>query len=322
MRAVTVRVAGGPEALQVETVPSRPPGPGQVAVDVAACGVNFIDVYHRSGQYLVPLPFVPGLEGAGVVAEVGAGAEHVRVGDRVAWADAAGSYADQAIVAADRLIPVPDEVPLPDAAALTLQGLTAHYLAHDSYRIRAGDTVLVHAAAGGVGLLLVQVATSIGARVIGAVSTAEKARAARDAGASEVVLYGRHDLVEQVRSLSHGEGVAAVYDGIGRETFDASLSVLRPRGTLVLFGQSSGTVPAVDPQRLNSAGSVFLTRPNLVHHIATRRELLNRAGDLFAWLIAGQVAPHVHRTFALEAASSAHQALERRETIGKLLLLP
>lgn len=321
-RAVTVRHTGGSEVLVLESRPDAPLGPGRVRVDVTACGVNYIDVYQRSGRYPAPLPFVPGIEGAGVVAELGEGVTGVRPGDRVAWVQTPGGYADRIVLDADRLLPVPEELSLEAAAAVALQGMTAHYLVQDSYRIRAGDTVLVHAAAGGVGSLLVQLAVRRGARVIGTVSSPEKERLALEAGAAHVVRYDREDFAERTRALTGGAGVDAVYDGVGASTFDAGLSVLRPRGTMVLFGQASGAVPPLDPQVLNAGGSLFLTRPSLTHHIASRAELLARAGDVFEWLAAGEIRVRVGGSYPLERAGRAHDELERRRTAGKLLLVP
>jgi NADPH2:quinone reductase len=306
----------------METKPEPTAGHGQAVVDVAVCGVNYIDVYHRSGLYEMPLPFVPGLEGAGMVSSVGEGVANVRPGDRVAWADALGSYADRVVVDADRLLPVPDNLALEAAGAVALQGMTAHYLVHDSYPVRNGDSVLVHAAAGGLGQLLVQMAKRLGAQVIGTVSTAEKERRAREAGADHVIRYGDQDFAEQAKKITGGRGVDVVYDGVGRDTFLPGLTTLRPRGTLVLYGQSSGPVPPFDPQLLNAAGSVFLTRPNLGHYTATRQELLARAGDVFRWLAAGDIRMGTARTYLLERACEAHQDLENRRTTGKLLLAP
>lgn len=322
MRAIQVNSYGGPEALQAIEIDAPHPGPGQVLVDVAACGVNFIDTYHRSGIYPVPLPLVPGQEGAGTVAEVGEGVADLRVGDRVAWAGASGSYAERVLVDAARAIPVPEGVPDELAAAVPLQGMTAHYLATTTYPVRAGHTVLVHAAAGGVGLLLTQVVKLRGGRVIATASTDEKASLARQAGADEVIRYDQVDFAPEVRRLTGGMGVAVVYDGVGRTTFDASLASLRVRGTMVLYGAASGPVPPFDPQRLNSGGSLFLTRPSLVHHTAARDELLDRARDLFEWIAAGKLHVHIGGRYPLDDARRAHEDLQGRRTTGKLLLLP
>jgi NADPH2:quinone reductase len=319
MRAVQIREYGGPDVLIPTEVPTPEPGPGQVRVDIEAAGVNFVETYQRAGRYEVPLPFVPGDEGAGTVTAVGPGVEGVGPGDRVVSLDLRGSYAEQAVVAADRVVPVPPDVSPETAAAAFLQGLTAHYLLFDTYPVKPGDTVLVHAAAGGMGLLLTQVATRLGARVIGTASTPEKATLARKAGAVEVVPYA--DAARAVADLTGGEGVPAVYDGVGRDTFDTSLSVLRRRGVLVLYGAASGPVPPFDPMRLQHAGSVFLTRPTLGDHVATAAELRRRAADLFGWLADG-VTVRVHERYPLAEAAQAHTDLEARRTTGKLLLLP
>lgn len=318
--AVRVETTGGPEVLRVREVDPPRPGPGELLVDVAAAGVNYIDTYQRSGLYRRELPFVPGAEGAGRVGAVGDGVTGVAAGDRVAWASAPGSYASQALVPVDVAVPVPDSVSDEVAAALPLQGLTAHYLVHSSYPIREGDTVLVHAAAGGVGLLLTQLATAAGARVLATASTPEKRALATEAGAAEV--YGYEDFASRVREATDGAGVAAVYDGVGATTFDDSLACVRRRGTLVLFGAASGPVPPVDPQRLNTAGSVFLTRPTLVDHVATRDELLWRARELFAAVEAGSLHVRVGGRYPLAEAAAAHRDLEGRKTTGKLLLTP
>jgi NADPH2:quinone reductase len=320
MRAIRVHEPGGPEALRLDDVPAPEPGPGQARVRLHAIGVNFIDVYHRTGLYKVPLPFTPGSEGAGVVTAVGDGAA-ARVGDRVAWAGALGSYAEEALVPAEKLVPVPDGLEWDEAAAAPLQGMTAHYLATDTHRLKPGDVALVHAAAGGVGLLLVQVAKMKGARVLGTVSTEEKAALARQAGADETIRYTEEDFLEAVKRLTNGRGVDVVYDSVGRTTFDRSLEALAVRGTLALYGQSSGVVPPIDPARLAAKG-VFLTRPTLWHYTATREELLGRARDVFDWVANGLLKLRIHRTFPLEAAADAHRLLESRGSAGKLLLIP
>jgi NADPH2:quinone reductase len=322
MRAIQVNSYGGPEALEVVDIDASQPGPGQVLVDVAASGVNYIDTYQRSGVYQVPLPCVLGLEGAGTVAAVGEGVTDLEAGDRVAWAAAQGSYAEQVLVQAAQAIPVPDGVPGDLAAAVPLQGMTAHYLATSTYPVQAGDTVIVHAAAGGVGLLLTQIVKIRGGRVIATVSTEEKAALARQAGADEVVRYDQVDFAAEARRLTGGKGVAAVYDGVGRTTFDASLSTLRPRGMMVLYGAASGPVPPFDPQRLNSGGSLFLTRPSLGHYTATREELLERARELFGWIAAGRLDVRVGGRYSLADAGRAHEDLQARHTTGKLLLVP
>lgn len=322
MKAVRVHSFGGPEVLSYEEVPLPEPGPGEARVKVEAAGVNFIDIYHRTGQYRGQLPLTLGMEAAGVVDAIGAGVTEVQPGDRVAYAMQQGSYAEYAIVPAWKLVPVPDAIELRSAAAVMLQGMTAHYLTHSTYPLQPGDTVLVHAAAGGVGLLLVQLAKRRGARVIGTVSTEEKARLAREMGADEVILYTQADFETEVRRLTDGRGVDVVYDSVGRATFDKSLNCLRPRGYLVLYGQSSGAVPPFDPQVLNAKGSLFLTRPSLGHYAATREELLERANELFQWMIAGELTVRIDQTYPLAEATAAHQYMEGRQTKGKVLLIP
>lgn len=323
MRAVQVSTHGGPEVLEPAELPPPRPGPGELLVDVAAAGVNFIDTYHRGGTYPRSLPFVPGVEGAGRVAAVGPGVDGVRAGDRVAWADAPGSYAEQVVVPAERVVPVPANMDDETAAAALLQGMTAHYLTVSTYPVGEGDSVVVHAAAGGVGLLLTQLVTARGGRVIGTVSTAEKEQLAREAGAAEVIRYTKvDDLAAAVRGLTGGDGVAVVYDGVGASTFDASLAALRPRGMLVLFGAASGPVPPFDLQRLNSAGSVFLTRPTLRHYTTTREELTWRAAEVYAAVASGALRIRIGGRYPLEQAREAHEELQGRRTTGKLLLLP
>ena len=301
----------------------RNPGTGQARVRIAAAGVNFIDIYVRSGQYPAPLPLTLGQEAAGVVDAVGPEVGEVRVGDRVAYApQPGGAYAEAAVVPAARLVPVPEGVDLPVAAATMLQGMTAHYLSHSTYPIQAGDTVLIHAAAGGVGGLLVQLAKRRGARVIGTVSSEEKAREARAAGADAVILYTQTDFAAETRRLTGGEGVHAVYDSVGKDTFAGSLDSLRVRGMLVLYGQSSGAVAPLDPQVLNAKGSLFLTRPTLGHYVAERGELLQRAGDLFGWIAAGELQVRIAATFPLAEAAQAQTYLASRQAKGKVLLIP
>jgi NADPH:quinone reductase len=320
MRAIRVHRTGGPDELKLETAADPVPGPGQARVRVAYAGVNFIDVYHRTGLYPMALPLTPGSEAAGVVDAIGDGVTEVRVGDRVACAMQPGSYAEQMVTDAWKLVPVPPAVGLDRAAAVMLQGLTAHYLTHSTFPLRAGHVALVHAAAGGVGLLLCQVAKRCGARVIGTVSTEAKAELARGAGADEVVLYTKESFKDAARRFSGGNGVDVVYDSVGRTTFDDSIDSLRRRGMLVLFGQSSGPVPPVDPGILNRKGSLFLTRPGLVHHVADRAELLGRAQDLFRWMAAGELSVRIDRVLPLDRAAEAHRLLEGRATAGKLLL--
>ena len=322
MRAIQVTETGGPDVLKLAQPPDPEPGTGQLLVEVAAAGVNYIDTYHRSGAYPMRLPFVPGSEGAGTVVAVGAQAGDITVGDRVAWAAAPGSYAELAVVPVEQAVPVPAEVHTDIAAGCLLQGMTAHYLTVSVHAVRAGETVLVHAAAGGMGLLLTQLATARGARVIGTVSTAEKEQLAREAGAAEVIRYTEIDgVAAEVRRLTGGDGVAAVYDGVGASTFDASLASLRPRGMLALYGAASGPVPPVDPQRLNSAGSIFLTRPKLADYVATHEELRWRAGEVFDAIRAGSLRITIGGRYPLADAAQAHRDLEGRRTTGKLLLL-
>ncbi|MDA3627524.1 quinone oxidoreductase [Saccharopolyspora oryzae] len=322
MRAIRVAANGGPEVMELTEIESPEPQPGQLLVEVAAIGVNFIDTYQRSGVYSMPLPFTPGSEGSGAVVAVGEGVTGFEVGDRVAWAMAPGSYAERALVPADKAVRVPVGVNSRTAAAALLQGLTAHYLVTSTHPVKAGETALVHAAAGGMGLLLTQLIKHLGGNVIGTVSTAEKEALAREAGADEVIRYTEVDVAESIADLTDGRGVDVVYDGVGKTTFDASLASLRPRGTLALFGAASGPVPPVDPQRLNSAGSVFLTRPSLAHHILTREELDWRAGELFDWISNGVLDIRIGGTYPLADARKAHEDLEGRRTTAKLILLP
>jgi len=320
--AVRITRTGGPEVLEVADVDPGAPGPGELLVDVAAAGVNYIDTYHRSGLYKLDLPITLGMEGAGTVAAVGPDVPDFKPGERVAWQGQLGGYAQRAIVPARIAVRVPDEVSDETAAATMLQGVTAHYLARSTYEVNSGDTILVHAAAGGVGLLLVQLAKARGARVIGTVSTEEKERLAREAGADEVIRYDREDFAEATRKLTNGEGVAAVYDGVGKTTFDGSLASLAVRGFLVLFGAASGPVPPVDPQRLNAAGSVYLTRPMSSHYVRTREEIDWRFGELFAAVRDGSLKVRVGAEYPLAQARQAHEDLQGRRTTGKVLLIP
>lgn len=322
MHAVRIQRTGGPDVLEYADVQPPTPGAGQLLVDVAASGVNYIDTYHRSGMYPVELPFTLGLEGAGRVADVGPDVTGFAVGDRVAWAGATGSYAEQVAVPAAEALPIPDGVDDHTAAALLLQGLTAHYLSHSTYPVRPGDTVLVHAAAGGVGLLLTQLVKARGGTVIGTVSTAAKEELARAAGADEVIRYTEVDFVEEVRRITGGAGLPVVYDSVGKDTFDGSLSLLRPRGTMVLYGASSGAVPPFDLQRLNTGGSLFVTRPTSRDYLATREELTGRAADLFDAVRSGALSVRIGGTYPLADARTAHEDLQARRTTGKLLLLP
>jgi NADPH2:quinone reductase len=311
---------GGTEVLQYEDVPVPTAGQGEALVRVEAAGVNFIDIYRRTGLYRVELPHTLGQEGAGTVDAVGPGVVDVAVGDRVAFTDVPGAYAQYAVAPADRLIPIPPKVSNRQAAAVILQGLTAHYLALATYPLEPGDVCLVHAAAGGVGLLLCQIAKRRGARVIATVSTEAKAELARGAGADEVILYTRQDFAAEVKRLT-GTGVHVIYDSVGKTTFDKGLDCLHPRGMMVLCGQSSGPVPPVDPQILNKKGSLFLTRPTLFNYTATREELLARAGDVLGWVADGSLSVRIHREYPLADAASAQRALEGRETTGKVLLI-
>jgi NADPH2:quinone reductase len=322
MRAIRVHTPGGPEVLQVEDIAAPVPKADEVIVKLEAIGINFIDVYHRSGLYPVPTPFTPGREGAGTVVEVGANVTAFRSGDRVAYQGLLGAYAEYAAVPESSLVPIPEGVSFQEAASLMLQGMTAHYLATSTYPLKPGDSCLIHAAAGGVGLLLCQLAAKRGAHVIGTVSTPEKAELATAAGAHDVINYTTHDFESEVKRLTHNRGVHVVYDSVGRSTFEKSLNSLAPRGFLVLFGQSSGPVPPFDPQVLNRKGSLFLTRPTLDHYVATREELLHRASDLFAWIREGKLTVRIHQEFPLSQAAEAHRALESRSTTGKLLLIP
>lgn len=321
MQAIVITANGGPEVL----VPAERPAPtaadGQLLVEVAASGVNYIDTYFRTGAYPVELPYVPGQEGVGHVRAVGPGVDEFSIGDRVAWCACPGSYAEQVVVPASVAVAVPEGVPDAEAASTLLQGMTAHYLMTSTYRVEPGDTVLVHAGAGGVGLLLTQLARNAGATVITTVSTDAKDELSRTAGATHVLRY-TEDIASRVREITGGQGVAAVYDGVGAGTFDASLAALRIRGTLALFGAASGPVPPVDPQRLNSAGSVFLTRPTLVHYLRNREELLWRAGAVFGAMAEGSLHVRVGGTYALADAAQAHRDLQSRATTGSLVLIP
>ena len=322
MKAIRVDSYGGADQLVLRDVERPRPKEGEALVRLEAVGLNYIDVYHRTGLYPLPLPFTPGTEGAGTVEEVGPGVEEVSAGDRVVYAMTVGSYAEYAVVPAWRLVQLPAGVDARAGAAAMLQGMTAHYLVTSTYQLKAGATALVHAAAGGVGLLLIQMAKRAGARVIGTVSTAEKARLAREAGADEVVIYTEQDFLEEVRRLTGGAGVQVVYDSVGRTTFMKSLDSLAPRGLLALFGQSSGPVTSFDPALLAQKGSLFLTRPSLAQYSATREELAWRAGEVLGWVGAGELKLRVEKTFPLAEAAEAHRQLEGRATTGKVLLIP
>lgn len=321
MRAIVVEEAGGPEVLGLRDWPEPVPGPGQVLVDIATAGVNFHETYERSGLYARKRPYVPGKEAAGTIAALGEGVMGLTVGDRVCGVDFAGPYAERALIAADRTLPIPDGLSMEEAAAVVLHGLTAHFLTRAAYAVQAGDKVLVHAAAGGMGLVLTQVITLLGGEVIGTVSTAAKERLARAAGASEVIRSTEADITAEVRRLTGGAGVPVVYDAIGQATFDASLACLQPRGTLVLYGQASGFVSGFAPQRL-AAGSLTLIRPMLPDYIATRTDLLGRAADVFTWVTERKLTIHVGGRYGLSAAHQAHDDLEGRRTTGKLLIIP
>jgi NADPH2:quinone reductase len=322
MKAIRVSQTGGPEVLTLVELPLPDLKSNEALVQIKAAGVNFIDVYFREGRYPAPPPFVVGQEAAGVVTALGSDVTNVQAGDRVAYAGALGSYAEYAAVPADRLVKIPDQLPFNHAAAAMLQGMTAHYLSHSTYPIKRGETALIHAAAGGVGLLLVQMCKLIGARVIGTVGSEEKAQLAREAGADEVIIYTEQDFKTETRRLTEEEGVHVVYDGVGKTTFERDLKVLRPRGYLVLFGGASGAVPPFDLLELTKHGSLFVTRPSLQHYIATRRELEQRSGDVLQMIARGDLKLRIHKTYPLAEAQQAHRDLEGRKTTGKLLLVP
>jgi NADPH2:quinone reductase len=322
MKAIRVHAPGGPDTLRYEDVERPALGPGQVLVKIEAAGVNFVDVYQRSGLYKVPLPFTLGQEAAGTIAAVGAAVSGLKIGDRVAYVGLLGAYAEYAVVPADRVVVLPDAVSTKQGAAVMLQGLTAHYLATSTYTLKPGDTCLVHAAAGGVGLLLCQIAKLRGATVLGTVSTREKAALARDAGAHEVILYTEQDFEAEVKRLTSGAGLQVVYDSVGKTTFDKGLNCLVPRGLMVLYGQSSGPIGAFDPQLLSQKGSLFVTRPTLIHYVATRAELLARADEVLDWVENGTLKVRIERELPLAQAAEAHRLLEGRKTTGKVLLIP
>jgi NADPH2:quinone reductase len=322
MKAIQVKQPGGPEAMELAELPVPQPKENEAVVKLSASGVNFIDVYFREGRYKAPLPIVLGQEGAGVVTAVGADVKSLKAGDRVAWCGLHGSYAEYAAVLADRLVPIPAGVTDQQAAAAMLQGMTAHYLSHDTYPLKRGETALVHAAAGGVGLLLVQMAHNIGARVIATVSTEEKAKLAREAGADEIILYTQADFEAETKRLTGDKGVHVVYDSVGKTTFDKGLNVLRPRGFMVLFGGSSGAVPPFDLIQLSQKGSLYVTRPTLFQYIATREELMARSSAVFGMMAAGKLKLRIEHTYPLADAQQAHRDLEGRKTTGKLLLIP
>ena len=322
MKAIQVQKSGGPEVLTLTDLPVPKPKPNEAVVKISAAGVNFIDVYFREGRYPSPLPFISGQEGSGIVSEVGADVKSFKPGDRVAYTGIPGAYAEYAAVPSDRLVLLPAGITEQQAAAAMLQGITAHYLVHDTYPLKKGETALIHAAAGGVGLLLVQMAKNIGARVIATTGTEEKAKLAREAGADEVILYAQHDFEVETKRLTNGKGVHVVYDGVGQTTFDKDLNILRPRGYLVLFGASSGPVPPFDLAKLAPKGSLFVTRPTIVHHIATHEELQKRATDVLTMIAKGKIKLRIEHVYPLRDAQQAHRDLEARKTTGKLLLIP
>ena len=322
MLCIRAHQVGGPEVLQPDELPTLEPGPGQALVRIEAVGVNYIDVYHRTGLYPMPMPLRIGIEGAGVVEALGTGVTDVRVGDRVAWQGVPGSYATHNLLPAERLAKLPEGIDARLGAALMLQGMTAHYLAHTTYPLKPGDTCLVHAAAGGVGLLLCQMAKRAGARVIGTVSTEEKAALARAAGADEIIFYTRQDFAAEVKRFTHGRGLEVVYDSVGKTTFEKSLDCLALRGMIVLYGQSSGPVPPVEPQVLSLKGSIFFTRPTLAHYVHSVEELRRRSSEVFEWAARGELRVRIGATYPLRDAAAAHRDLEARKTTGKVLLLP
>ncbi|MBI2539544.1 MAG: quinone oxidoreductase [Deltaproteobacteria bacterium] len=322
MKSVRVHQYGAPEVLRYEEIPVPEPGAGEARVKIEAIGLNYIDIYQRTGLYPLKAPFTLGMEGAGVVDAVGANVTEVRRGDRVAYAMHLGSYAEHAIVPAWRLAPLPQAIDSRAGAAVMLQGMTAHYLTRNTYPLKKGESALIHAAAGGVGLLLIQIAKRLGATVFGTVSTEEKAKLAKEAGADEVILYTKADFAAEVKRLTSGAGLHVVYDSVGKDTFEKSLDCLRPRGYLVLFGNSSGPVPPFELGKLAQKGSLFVTRPTLLHYAASREELLQRSGDLFNWIAKGELKLRIDKTFALKEAAEAHQQLEARKTTGKVLLQP
>ncbi len=322
MRAIRIHQPGGPDVLRYEEVPTPTPGKEQALVRLEVAGVNFTDIYQRSGETDLKLPTVLGQEGAGIVEAVGPGVTHVKPGDRVVYSNVAGSYAEYVVAPAWRLVPIPQGLDFHKATTAMLQGMTAHYLTHTTYPLKSGDTTLVHAAAGGVGYLLIQMAKWRGARVIGTVSTEQKALVARTAGADEVIMYTKADFEVEVKRFTGGQGVQVVYDSVGKDTFEKSLNCLSLRGLMVLFGHASGLVPPIDVRILNARGSLFLTRPSLHHYTHTREELLQRADKVLSWVQAGTLKLRIDRTFPLAEAAQAHQRLQNREAMGKLLLLP
>ena len=322
MKAIRVHAAGGPEALTLDDIPAPSPKAGEALVKVDAAGLNYIDVYFRTGMYKAELPLTIGMEAGGVVTAVGSNVSEVKVGDKVAYTGVAGAYAEQAVVPSSKLVVLPAGVSTKQGAAAMLQGMTAHYLATSTYPLKHGDTCLVHAAAGGVGLLLCQIAKLRGARVIGTVSTDDKAKLAREAGADETIIYTRQDFEAEVKRMTNGKGVQVVYDAVGKTTWDKSLNSLAPRGLIALYGQSSGPIGQIDPQIFNAKGSLFLTRPSLGHYTATREELLQRSGEVLGWVRDGKLKLRMEFEFPLKDVAEAHRALESRKTTGKVLLIP
>ena len=320
MKAIQIAAVGGPEVLKVCELPDLAPDAGEVLIRMHASGVNFIDVYYREGKYRAPLPLVLGAEGSGIIEELGEGVTGLSIGDAVAWYGPLGSYAELAVVNAGMVVKVPEGVSLEVAASIMLQGITAHYLAYSTFPLKAGDTALIHAAAGGVGSLLTQIACGLGARVLATVSTEEKAKIARDAGASEVILYGDIDFEVEVKRLTNGKGVDVVYDGVGKTTFEQSLRSLRPRGLLALYGSASGLVPPFDLLRLSTMGSLFVTRPISLDYVKTRAELTQRTDTLFDLVLTEKLKVHIDKVYPLSEVAQAHQDLESRKTVGKLLL--
>lgn len=322
MKAIQVQKYGGPEVLSFVDLDVPKPNPSQVLVQIKAAGINYIDVYFREGRSPIPPPFVNGQEAAGVVSEVGSEVKHLAPGDRVAYTGVLGGYAEYAAVPADRLVKIPDKLDFRQAAAAMLQGMTAHYLCHTTYPLKRGDTALVHSAAGGVGLLLVQMAKKLGARVLGTVSTEQKAQLAREAGADDTILYTQQDFEAETKRLTDGRGVHVIYDGVGADTFEKGLNSLRTRGCLVYYGASSGPVPPFDLNKLGPKGSLFVTRPTLVHHIASREDLEQRSADVLGMIAAGDLRLRIEHVYPLREAPQAHRDLEGRKTTGKLLLIP
>lgn len=322
MRAIQIKRTGGPEVLELKNLATPTPAAGQALIRIEASGINFIDIYFREGRYPAQVPFIPGQEAAGTIEALGPGqSSSLKVGDRVAWCQVLGAYAEYAVAPTDRLVRIPAGVTAQQAAASLLQGMTAHYLTHSTYAIQPGDSVLIHAGAGGVGLLLIQVAKRLGARVFTTVSTDEKAALARDAGADEVILYSREDFLTRVRELTDGKGLPVVYDSVGKTTFEGSLGCLRPRGLLALFGASSGSVPPFDLMKLSTMGSLFITRPSIKDYATTREELDKRSSDIFSWIADGSLKIRIGHTYPLAEAAQAHRDLEARRTTGKILLL-